>query len=216
MTIVALGPFRLDPRNDLLLRGSDPVALGKRAIVLLRTLVEQRGELVSKDALIEAAWPGRIVEGNNLTVQIAALRRVLSTAPEGAGWIETLPRRGYRFIGPVIAEALDEVIERPSQVDTAPKLAPRPPPDPERRQVAAMSCELINARPTDGTDLEDRREAIRLFRRCIVETVARNGRISHSQLGNTTLVVFGFPVAHEDHAERASGRGLNCVRLLEP
>src|ERR1700760_2219105 len=96
--IYALGPFRLDAQNDLLLRGIEPVALGRRAIALLRALVEQRGALVSKDALMETAWPGLAVEDSNLTVQITALRRVLREAPGGDRWIETMPRRGYRFI----------------------------------------------------------------------------------------------------------------------
>jgi DNA-binding winged helix-turn-helix (wHTH) protein len=47
------------------------------------------------------AWPNQAVEESNLTVQIAALRRVLGQAPGGDRWIETMPRRGYRFIGPV-------------------------------------------------------------------------------------------------------------------
>ena len=76
MTIHALGPFRLDTRVDLLFRGSEPAALGRRAIALLRELVERPGALVSKDALIEAAWSGLVVDEGNLTVQIGALRRV--------------------------------------------------------------------------------------------------------------------------------------------
>jgi TolB-like protein len=103
MTPIALGPFRLDPRNDLLLCGTEPVALGKRAILVLRALIERPGALVSKEALIEAAWPGQAVEESNLTVQIAALRRAFGTASGGDGWIETMPRRGYRFVGPVVA-----------------------------------------------------------------------------------------------------------------
>jgi DNA-binding winged helix-turn-helix (wHTH) protein len=72
MTIHALGPFRLDTRGDLLLLGNEPVALSRRAVVLLRVLVEHRGALVLKDTLIEAAWPGRNVEESNLPVQIGA------------------------------------------------------------------------------------------------------------------------------------------------
>ena len=94
-------PFRLDTQAGLLLHERGPVALGRRAVALLRALVERPGALLSKDALIEAAWPGQIVEESNLTVQIAALRRVLGATPGGAGWIETMPGRGYRFIGPV-------------------------------------------------------------------------------------------------------------------
>ena len=105
MTIHALGPFRLDTQAGLLLHERGPVALGRRAVALLRALVERPGALLSKDALIEAAWPGQIVEESNLTVQIAALRRVLGATPGGAGWIETMPGRGYQFIGPVAPEA---------------------------------------------------------------------------------------------------------------
>ncbi len=110
MTIHALGPFRLDTRGDLLLLGDEPVALGRRAVAVLRALIEQPGELVLKDALIEAVWPGQTVEDSNLTVQIAALRRVLGETPGGDRWIETRPRRGYRFVGPVVREARDEAV----------------------------------------------------------------------------------------------------------
>src|SRR6516225_4879415 len=95
-----LGPFRLDAETDTLFRGGEPVSLGHRAVALLCVLVERRGIPVSKDALMEAAWAGLTVEESNLTVQIAALRRVLGEEPGGENWIETLPRRGYRFVGP--------------------------------------------------------------------------------------------------------------------
>ena len=95
-----LGPFRLDAGTDTLFRGSEPVSLGHRAVALLRVLVERRGVPVSKDELMEAAWAGLTVEESNLAVQIAALRRVFGEEPGGENWIETLPRRGYRFVGP--------------------------------------------------------------------------------------------------------------------
>ena len=72
-TAYALGPFRLDADNDVLFRGTDPVARGRRAVALLRALIERPCVLVSKDKLINAAWPGQAVEDSNLTVQIAAL-----------------------------------------------------------------------------------------------------------------------------------------------
>src|SRR5262245_54973364 len=100
-TIYILGQFRLDAEASILFRGAEPVLLGQRAVALLRALVEQPRIPVSKDALIEAAWPGLAVEASNLTVQISALRRVFGEEPGGEDWIETLPRRGYRFVGPV-------------------------------------------------------------------------------------------------------------------
>jgi DNA-binding winged helix-turn-helix (wHTH) protein len=95
------GPFRLDPETELLFRGNEPVALGRRAVAVLRVLLERRGAPVLKDALIEAVWPDVAIEDNNLTVQVSALRRALAREPGAQDWIETLPRRGYRFVGPV-------------------------------------------------------------------------------------------------------------------
>jgi DNA-binding winged helix-turn-helix (wHTH) protein len=82
-TIHVFGPFRLDPDAEILFRGAEPIALGRRAVSLLRVLVERPGMPVSKHALIEAAWSGLAVEESNLTVQIAALRRVLGEKPGG-------------------------------------------------------------------------------------------------------------------------------------
>jgi TolB-like protein/Flp pilus assembly protein TadD len=99
-TIHQFGPYRLDTENEMLFRESEPIALGRRAVTLLRLLVEQAGTPVSRDALMEAGWPGLAIEESNLTVQIAALRRIFSETDGGASWIETLPRRGYRYVGP--------------------------------------------------------------------------------------------------------------------
>lgn len=96
-----IGPFRLDADTAILFRGSAPVALGQRAIAVLRVLLDQAGKPVSKDVLIKSAWAGLIVEESNLPVQIAALRRVFGEEPDGERWIETLPKYGYRFVGPV-------------------------------------------------------------------------------------------------------------------
>ena len=102
-TIHRFGPFRLDADAGILFRGTEPAALGQRAVALLRVLLERAGAPVSKEVLINAAWAGLVVEENNLTVQIAALRRMLEDAAQGAAWIETMPRRGYRYVGPPVA-----------------------------------------------------------------------------------------------------------------
>ena len=98
-----IGPFRLDAETGIVFRNAEPLALGQRAVALLRVLVERAGAPVSKAALMDAAWSGLAVEESNLTAQIAALRRVFREEPGGERWIETLPRRGYRFVGPVVA-----------------------------------------------------------------------------------------------------------------
>jgi DNA-binding winged helix-turn-helix (wHTH) protein len=131
------GPFRLDVSAEILFRDAEPLPVGRRAVSLLRKLLEQPGAPVSKEALIEAAWPDLAVEESNLTVQISVLRRVLGSTPDGDRWIETMPRRGYRFIGPVGIEVQKSTLEALAQVDNAPELAPTPHKDTERRQVSA-------------------------------------------------------------------------------
>ena len=119
------GPFRLDSEEEILFCGADPVALGRRAVALLRVLVEQSGLPVSKAALIEAAWPGLAIEDSNLTVQIAALRRALGEAAGGEGWIQTLPRHGYRFVGPAVKTEQGNVTTG-SAAEAAPRLPDKP------------------------------------------------------------------------------------------
>jgi TolB-like protein/tetratricopeptide (TPR) repeat protein len=102
-TIHTFGPFRLDADAKILFRGDEPAVMGQRAVALLGILLQRAGTPVSKDALIEAAWPGLAIEDSNLTVQIAALRRVFEEVAGGASWIETLPRRGYRYVGPPVS-----------------------------------------------------------------------------------------------------------------
>jgi TolB-like protein/Tfp pilus assembly protein PilF len=116
------GPFRLDPQAGVLYRGAEPTMLGQRAVALLRLLLEEAGAPVSKDALVEAGWGGLAVADNNLTVQIAALRRVLADAAEAESWIETLPRRGYRYVGPpVITNDPDAAGDRSAPAPTLPE-----------------------------------------------------------------------------------------------
>jgi len=88
--------YRVDQQN-----GASAVVLGSRALSLLWLLVERHGELISKDEIMDAVWPGAVVEENNLTVQISTLRRVLDHARAEGSCIQTVARRGYRFVTPV-------------------------------------------------------------------------------------------------------------------
>jgi TolB-like protein/Tfp pilus assembly protein PilF len=102
-TTLAFGPFRLDTDIGILFHGAEPTALGQRGVALLALLVGRAGTPVSKEALLEAAWPAQAIEDSNLTVQIAAVRRIFEDLAGGGDWIETLPRRGYRYVGPAVA-----------------------------------------------------------------------------------------------------------------
>ena len=80
------------PATRQLLVDGQPSALGARAFDVLHALVERRDRVVSKNELLDVAWPGVVVEENNLQVQISSLRKVL-----GPHAIATIPGRGYRF-----------------------------------------------------------------------------------------------------------------------
>lgn len=93
------GEFRLYPTEHLLLREETAVPLAPKAFDILVYLVENRGRLVKRDALMEAIWPDSFVEETNLTVNISLLRKALEAG--GQTYIETVPRKGYRFVAEV-------------------------------------------------------------------------------------------------------------------
>ena len=95
----SFGPFVLDAGRGLLRNGKS-IAVGQRGLALLEALLDAEGEVVTKADLMERAWPGTIVEEGNLTVQIAALRKLLGTTRDGLEWIATVPRVGYRLVRP--------------------------------------------------------------------------------------------------------------------
>jgi adenylate cyclase len=112
--------FRLDRSGGLYRRDDTgtfvPVAIGSRALDILGVLIERAGEVVSKDEIIAAVWPGTVVEDSNLTVQISALRRVLDRGRSNGSCIHTVSGRGYRFIAPV-AHPNAEVLPASSEPD---------------------------------------------------------------------------------------------------
>ena len=100
------GPYRLDVSQRVLLRDGKPVSLTLKAFDTLIALVQKKGHVVEKDDLMKQVWPDACVEDSNLTQNIFTLRKVLGETVEGLKYIETVPRRGYRFVAPV-----DEVFE---------------------------------------------------------------------------------------------------------
>jgi DNA-binding winged helix-turn-helix (wHTH) protein len=98
---ICFGWFRLFPAQRLLFEGHKPLRLGSRALDILIALLERRGELVSKDELMALVWPNTFVEPANLTVHIAALRRILRDGRGGNRFLINIRGRGYRFVAPI-------------------------------------------------------------------------------------------------------------------
>jgi TolB-like protein/tetratricopeptide (TPR) repeat protein len=113
--VSAFGRFEVHRSQRRLLAAGEPVELGDRAFDLLLALMDARGALVTKAALMEAVWPGQTVEENNIAVQVSALRRALGG---DRVLIQTVPRRGYRFLG-----RLDAAVAAPGPASPAPRLS---------------------------------------------------------------------------------------------
>src|ERR1700722_2257886 len=99
---VSFGPFRLIPSRRLLLCGDKPVRLGEPSYNVLLALLVQPGEIIDSKTLIMRAWGSTHVGETSLRKAIAALRCALSEAGSTRPYITTVPRRGYRFIEPVV------------------------------------------------------------------------------------------------------------------
>jgi len=116
------GPFRLEPAEHRLTRSGQPVSLTPKTFELLVFLIRNKGRLVTKDEIMEAVWPGSFVEEANLTVSISVLRKALGEKESDLRYIETIPRKGYRFTASV------KEIETPEQPEiTQPEQIASPP-----------------------------------------------------------------------------------------
>lgn len=110
------GPFCLDASEHLLLRDGEPVPLEPKVFDTLFLLVRNGGRLLEKGELLNRVWPDAVVEEGSLTRNISALRRALGEGEGGLRYIETVPRRGYRFVASV--RSLGD--ERPDPADMEP------------------------------------------------------------------------------------------------
>jgi DNA-binding winged helix-turn-helix (wHTH) protein len=99
--IYEFGSFRLDSEEKVLMRDGQAVPIPPKDLETLLVLVERSGHIVEKDELMEKVWPGVFIEEGNLSRRIFNLRQVLGEGPGGRQFIETVPKRGYRFVGSV-------------------------------------------------------------------------------------------------------------------
>ena len=95
------GPFRVDPIERLLLREGHPVPIKAKIFDILLFLIKNHGHLIEKEEVMKALWGGSFVEESNLTVSMSLLRKVLGDDANEQKYIQTVPRKGYRFVGDV-------------------------------------------------------------------------------------------------------------------
>lgn len=108
-------PFRLDPAEGVLLRDGKTVSLTPKSLNVLVTLVRHHGHIVNKEDLLQQVWPDTYVEEGNLAFNVSLLRKALGETRNGASYIETVPKRGYRFTAPV------EVVPPQASTSTGPE-----------------------------------------------------------------------------------------------
>ena len=132
--LILFGPFRVLPKQRLLMQADKPVHLGSRAFDVLIALLERPGELVSKEELMARVWPNTFVGPANLAMHISALRRVLGDGRDGNRYVVNIPGRGYRFVAAVT------IVEDP------PRLAPAviPASDPRSAMMQDCAAQLAN------------------------------------------------------------------------
>ncbi len=143
--IYRFGAYRLDTEEKVLVREGQPVALPPKDLETLVVLVERAGHIVEKEELLEKVWPGVFIEENNLARRVFNLRQVLGDAPDGRKYIETVPKRGYRFIGSVQErdDSSESSVPAPPPIDS-----PQPAPRLKRRKILwvwALAAALVVA-----------------------------------------------------------------------
>lgn len=146
------GPYRLDRQARVLLRDGTIMPLTPKVLDTLAVLVEHRGEVISRDQMLKAVWPDTFVEESNLSQNISVLRKALGQDPDNLTYIETVSKRGYRFVAAVkisevkIPSALPEVVEKGfplSPADAEPVSATPAAPRFRARAAAAIGAALI-------------------------------------------------------------------------
>lgn len=111
------GPFQINGAERLLFRDGNRIALTPKAFDTLLILIERQGHIVEKDELMSLVWPDTAVEENNLMQNVHSIRKALGETSQEQKYIETLPRRGYRFIAEVRKIVPQPEIAQPEESD---------------------------------------------------------------------------------------------------
>ncbi len=238
-SLLRFGGFELDPASFQLRRSGRPLRLERIPLEVLLLLVERRGHLVLRQEIAERIW-GRDVAldiDNALNTAIRKVRRALRDDPAHARYVETVPAKGYRFIGVVTSTARPEV-ERDAEigraqsgsaiisnaspdshasehlVETIP--APKGAREGERKQVTVLFAHLEAAvELLAGRDPEEARKLLDPVLEYMLDAVRVYEGTVNQVMGDGIMALFGAPRAHEDHAVRACYAALRMQEMVK-
>ena len=138
------GEFCLDARQKILLRQGKPVSLTPKTVQLLFALVENSGQIVEREVLMNAVWGDSFVEESNLTFTVSLLRKALNDDKRTSRFIETVPKRGYRFTADVkVVSETNEATEPPPETAEGKFAAPDSPPPAKKLFLPIVGLLLI-------------------------------------------------------------------------
>jgi DNA-binding winged helix-turn-helix (wHTH) protein len=184
--VICFGPFQVDPRTWSLSRESQAVDLSPRLVEILVAIVQKNGEIVTKDELLERFWPGVNITDNTLTRAIADIRKALGEQASEPKYIQTLARRGFRFVpDSAISDQSPAPGARPAVSDrNRARVEGRPVPARDDPFQAWVKGKLA----LDSLDLKKLTVAITAFERAVIELPAYAP--AHAGLANAYLLQF--------------------------
>jgi DNA-binding winged helix-turn-helix (wHTH) protein/predicted ATPase len=236
--IYQFGGYIFDADGGELRRGGEAIPTEPQALKVLGYLIAHRHRVVSRDELFEQCWPDSYVSDSSLTSCLSRLRRALGQTRSGPMFIQTLHRRGYRFIGEVteVAEPVDA--PPPSPADLAAPVVPssadhaaasdlstsssQPRSDAsehavttERRHLSVLSCALCDLDTlTETLDPEDHYALMQAFFSGCERVVSAYGGYVAGQSDGEFRAYFGYPQAQEDAAQQAVRTALALVEAV--
>ncbi len=198
------GPFRLEPFEHTLWRDGRPVPLRPKVFDILLVLVERHGHLVEKDELMQVVWLEQFVEEGNLNKNISMLRQALGEG--GASYIETVPKRGYRFVAAVRTVKEDGDAESVVEAHTsASRIVEEEPDDePPAADCGARVAEAVVVKPTMETPAASAQLAGKFERRLK----------SRALLAAAAVIIVLAAVAYIFYTARGGKEAIDSVAVL--
>lgn len=181
---------------------------------LLEYLIRNRSRVVSRDDMLEAVWGGRIVSESTLATRINAARSAIGDDGDSQRLIRTLPRKGIRFVGDV-REAHDAPAPPPSAPAATATAPPAPRAEAERRHLTVMSCDFVGLRElASQLDPEELGTVHGICQACCAQVASRWDGALIRFANDVATLLFSYPQAHEDDAERAIRAGLDLIERV--